>query len=451
MAETSPQKTRKRWPFVAAALVTIVAIVVGATIWWFSAGSEAWARHRWSPPEQTFLSSMRAMPIAGWKSDIATLGLPQGSKITIGDDLGVPGPIIETGTTRAYLLARSPAPTSQWWLTGLDAAQGHRLFPPVALSTTTKAPSCFVNGASVVCISDENFRATAWVINGQTGELAFTGPTDVRLATGPLKAGQAGNYLVAATEKQGLYGVGAQAQTTWFVPGAGVVAEHNDDTAFQGTGREDGAAMFSLSDGAKMAPQFPDNAELLNSTFFDGGLVQQFTAKPGHDFVQIFDTTGKLITDKRFDGTFGGITANLIGIADSDSYGVYTSQGIKLLHLSGGQTHALQLIGTTLWISETDKVTQSTVYRPYDMRTGAKGEPCKFKLTTGYLGSDGTVAVRAPFNPKSDLLADAWDLTTCERVWSIPRNGPLGRVTKLGATLIRLSDDGTELFSLVGP
>ena len=61
------------------------------------------------------------------------------------------------------------------------------------------------------------------------------------------------------------------------------------------------------------------------------------------------------------------------------------------------------------------------------------------------------MAVRAPVNPKSDLLADAWDLSTCERVWSIPRNGPLGRVTRLGDTLVRLSDDGTELYSLVAP
>lgn len=447
MSQPLPARRRSRWPLVLAVLVTVVVVVSGAIMWWFSAGSEAWARHRWNPPESDYLPSMRANPVAGWTADIATLGLPPGSSITAGDD--PQGPIIRTGSSRAYLIASSPGPTPQWWLTGVDAADGRRLFAPVALNMTTRAPSCFINGASVVCIADDYDRATAWVIDRQTGQLTYTGPTDVRLTSWEKRsARQAGDYLVAVTEKQGIYGVGPQAETTWFVPGAGVVAEHNSDVAFQGTGREDGVTLFSLADGQVLDPQFPDKTELLNTAFFSGGFAQQFAEKPGHDFVQFFDTAGKLTINKRFDGKLGGTTGNLIGIADSDSYGIYTLQGDKLLELAGGR---IQLIGTTLWVSEKDKVTQSTAFRPYDMRTGDKGEPCEFDLSTGYLGSDGTVAVRAPVNPKSDLLADAWDLSTCERVWSIPRNGPLGRVTRLGDTLVRLSDDGTELYSLVAP
>lgn len=425
----------------------VVVVVSGAIIWWFSAGSEAWARHRWNPPESDYLPSMHTNPVAGWKADIATLGLPPASTITAGNDPS--GPIIRTGSSRAYLTASSPGPTPQWWLTGVDAADGRRLFAPVALNMTTRAPSCFINGASVVCIAEDDDRATAWVIDRQTGQMTYTGPTDVRLTSWEKRsARQAGNYLVAVTEKQGIYGVGPQAETTWFVPGAGVVGSHNDDTAFQGTGREDSATMFSLKSGEVIQPQFPDGVGSRGATFFEGGFAEQFTEKPGHDFVQFFDAAGKLTVNKRFDGKLGGTTGNLIGIADSDSYGIYTLQGDKLLDLAGGH---LQLIGTTLWVSEKDKVTQSTAFRPYDMRTGDKGEPCEFDLSTGYLGSDGTVAVRAPVNPKSDLLADAWDLSTCERVWSIPRNGPLGRVTRLGDTLVRLSDDGTELYSLVAP
>lgn len=447
MSQPLPARRRSRWPLVLAALVTVVVVVSGAIIWWFSAGSEAWARHRWNPPESDYLPSMRANPVPGWKTDIATLGLPPASTITAGNDPS--GPIIRTGSSRAYLTASSPGPTPQWWLTGVDAADGRRLFAPVALNMTTRAPSCFINGASVVCIAEDDDRATAWVIDRQTGQLTYTGPTDVRLTSWEKRsARQAGNYLVAVTEKQGIYGVGPQAETTWFVPGAGVVGSHNDDTAFQGTGREGSATMFSLKSGEVIQPQFPDGVGSRGATFFEGGFAEQFTEKPGDDFVQFFDTAGKLTINKRFDGKLGGTTGNLIGIADSDSYGIYTLQGDKLLDLAGGR---IQLIGTTLWVSEKDKVTQSTAFRPYDMRTGDKGEPCEFDLSTGYLGSDGTVAVRAPVNPKSDLLADAWDLSTCERVWSIPRNGPFGRVTRLGDTLVRLSDDGTELYSLVAP
>lgn len=447
MSQPLPARRRSRWPFIAAALMMVVVVVSGAIIWWFSAGSEAWARHRWNPPESDYLPSMHTNPVAGWKADIATLGLPPASTITAGNDPS--GPIIRTESSRAYLTASSPGPTPQWWLTGVDAADGRRLFAPVALNMTTRAPSCFINGASVVCIAEDDDRATAWVIDRQTGQMTYTGPTDVRLTSWEKRsARQAGNYLVAVTEKQGIYGVGPQAETTWFVPGAGVVGSHNDDTAFQGTGREDSATMFSLKSGEVIQPQFPDGVGSRGATFFEGGFAEQFTEKPGDDFVQFFDTAGKLTINKRFDGKLGGTTGNLIGIADSDSYGIYTLQGAKLLDLAGGR---IQLIGTTLWVSEKDKVTQSTAFRPYDMRTGDKGDPCEFDLSTGYLGSDGTVAVRAPVNPKSDLLADAWDLSTCERVWSIPRNGPLGRVTRLGDTLVRLSDDGTELYSLVAP
>lgn len=449
MSQPLPASRRSRWPLVLAALVTVVVVGTGAIMWWFSAGSEAWARHRWNPPESDYLPSMRANPVAGWKADIAALGLPPGSSITAGDNPH--SPIIETGTSRAYLVASSSGPTPQWWLTGVDATDGHRLFPPVALNVTDKAPSCFINGASIACIADDYDRATAWVIDRQTGELTFTGPTDVRLITGKLQAAQVGNYLIAATEKQGLYGVGARAETTWFVPGTGVIGPHNDDLAIQGAGTEGSATMFALENGEVIVPEFPSGTETRNAKFFGGGLVGQFADAPGPGFVQFFNDTGRLISGNRINGRFVSTTANLTGITESDSYGVFTPQGVKLLRLSGGETHALQLIGTTLWVSEKDKVTQSTAFRPYDMRTGDKGEPCEFDLSTGYLGSDGTVAVRAPVNPKSDLLADAWDLSTCERVWSIPRNGPLGRVTRLGDTLVRLSDDGTELYSLVAP
>ena len=391
-------------------------------------------------------------PVAGWKADIAALGLPPESRITTGDTPWVPGPVIQTATARAYLLANSQDPSPQWWLTGFDSTDGRRSFAPVALNATAAAPSCFINGAAVVCISDDFDRATAWVIDGETGEVTYTGPSAVRTITGDLKAAQAGSFLVAATKNQGLYGVGPRAETTWFVPGVGLVGSHNDHVAFQGSIRESNAGnatMFSLEDGEVIDPEFP-STEFRIAEFFDGGFVGQFTGPEEPEFVQFFDNTGKLTSSKRIEGQFVNATANLTGIAEDDTFGVYDSHGTKLLDIDDGRSHGIHLIGDTLWVSESD-VTQSTVYRPYDMRTGDKGEPCEFDLGVGYLGSDGVVAVRAPVNLKSDLLADAYDLTTCERVWSIPRNGPFGRVTRVGDTLVRVSDDGTEIFSLVSP
>lgn len=110
------------------------------------------------------------------------------------------------------------------------------------------------------------------------------------------------------------------------------------------------------------------------------------------------------------------------------------------------------MIGTTLWVSEPSTVYQH-YFQPYDLRTGEKsGKPCPINLDYSYLGTDGTIAVRAPLNARSDMLAQAYDLATCAVVWSIPRTaGSLGRVVRAGDALVRLSDDGTELYSLVSP
>jgi hypothetical protein len=178
---------------------------------------------------------MRVHPVPGWKADISALGLPPGSNITTDDTPWRPGPIIKTPDHRAQLLARSPGPAApQWWLTGVDVRDGRTLFRPVALNATAAAPACFVNGAAVTCISEDQTAATAWVIDGQSGELTYSGPTNVGVITNKLKAAQFGNYLVAATKGDGLYGVGSHGETTWFVPGAGVVADHIGDVGFQG-------------------------------------------------------------------------------------------------------------------------------------------------------------------------------------------------------------------------
>jgi hypothetical protein len=454
--EQQPSRRRRRWPFIVAPLATVVVVVTGAIGWWFTGGSETWARSHWHPPEQALLSSsMRVQPVAGWKVDVAELGLPPGSQITNGDSLvNTPGLIVPAGTTRTYLLASSPGPTPQWWLAGIDAGDGRVLFPPVKMGATNTAPSCFLNGRSVVCISENFDSATAWVVDGRSGTLTYTGPTDIRLTTGgKLKAAQAGSYLVAVAEHQGLYGVGPKAETTWFVPGIGVFGgSHNDDVAFQGKGREGSTTMFALKDGRVIAPEFPENADFSGAEFFDGGFAGRFypDGRPERQFVQFFDTTAKLASDKRIEGQLIGTTANLTTIKEPDAFSVYDPHGVRLFKLPGNESHGVRLIGTTLWVSESSNI-YPHYYQRYDLRTGEKGQPCAINLNYS-LGTDGSVAVRAPINPKSDMLAEAFDLATCEMVWSIPRiPGSLGRVARIGDTLVRVSDDGNAIYSLVRP
>jgi hypothetical protein len=337
-------------------------------------------------------------------------------------------------------------------LAGIDAGDGRALFQPVALNVAAVPPSCFLNGPAVVCISDDQHTATAWVIDGRSGTLIHTGPTDVRLITGRLKAAQAGNYLVAATEGEGLYGVGPNAETTWFQPGAGVVGDHSEDIAVEGTGREGSATMFSLEDGEVITPELPDSTDFRTSALFEGGFVGEFAPKTGSPFFQFFNLAGRLTNDGRVDAQYiGGTTGNVTALVEADGFGIYGPSGGKLLDVSGDAPQGMQLIGTTLWVGERS-IVDADQFQPYDLRTGDKGKPCGFDAVNGYVGTDGSVFVRAPWNLKSDDLAEAYDLATCDLVWSIPRPaGSLGRVLRVGDTLVQLSDDGTELMSLVAP
>jgi hypothetical protein len=326
------------------------------------------------------------------------------------------------------------------------------MFRPVALNATARAPACFLNGAAVVCIYDDYSTATAWVIDGQSGGVTYNGPTMVRLMSGKLEAEQFGNYLVAAKKGDGLYGVGPHGDTTWFVPGAGVVADHIGDVGFQGGSTEGLVTMFSLQDGRVLTPEFPEGAEMQSSGDFDGGFAAEFRKSRGESFFQFFDTAGRLRSSSHIRGLFvGGTTGNVTEIVQTDGYGIYGPSGDKLLDVSGDQPEGIRLIGTTLWIGGTNRLAE-TQFQPYDLRTGDKGTPCTFDLTNGYLGNDGSVFVRSPRNQESDDLAQAYDLATCDKVWSIPRVvGSSGEVTRIGDTLVQLSDDGTELMSLVAP
>lgn len=396
---------------------------------------------------------MRVHPVPGWKADISDLGLPPGSKFTTADTPWRPGPIIKTSDDRALLLATSPgAAAPQWWLTGVDVRDGRTLFRPVALNATVAAPACFVNGAAVVCIADDYHTATAWVIDGQSGELTYNGPTNVHVVTDKLRAAQFGNYLVAATKGDGLYGVGPHGETTWFVPGAGVVSHHIGDVGFEGGGREGLVTMFSLQDGRILTPEFPKGADMRSSGDFDGGFAAEFSEHQGSSFIQFFDAVGRLTNTERIDGRrVGGTTGNVTAIVQEDGFGIYGPTGDKLLNPSGDQPYGMQLIGTTLWVGDSSDA-NAAHFQPYDLRTGDIGKPCAFDLINGYLGTDGSVFVRSSWNKKSDDLAQAYDLTTCDKVWSIPRVvGSSGEVTRIGDTLIQLSDDGTELMSLVPP
>jgi hypothetical protein len=398
---------------------------------------------------------MKVHPVPGWKTNVADLGLPDGSTITPGNETsGTPGPILETSNHHAVLLASSPGPTApQWWLAGINVDDGHVPFRPVALSVTAIGPSCFANGPSVVCISDDGQAATAWVIEAQTGHVTYSGPTELRLNASKLQPAQVGGYLVATADGQGIYGVGPNAATTWFAPGIGKVFKKGGDVAVQGSARGSYAInLISTEDGTVITPALSKDAHLEDVNFFEGGFAAIVVVGKEPPAAQFFDDAEKPTSDTRVSGLLGGTAGNLTAVLqDRDHVGIYGPSGDKLLDLGGERPNGMQLIGNTLWVGETSDV-GGAHSQPYDLRTGQKGNACEFDAADGFLGTDGSVFVRSPWNKKSDDLAQAYDLTTCDKVWSIPRAvGSSGEVTRIGDTLVQLSNDGTELMSLVAP
>jgi hypothetical protein len=108
------------------------------------------------------------------------------------------------------------------------------------------------------------------------------------------------------------------------------------------------------------------------------------------------------------------------------------------------------LVGTTMFLNE-NASDDFPMWRQYDLKTGSKGPACDFNMRN-FLGTDGSVFVFEVTNRSAGTLAKARDRNTCEALWTLPAQvDSLARIWRINATLVQLSDDGTELMSLVGP
>jgi hypothetical protein len=86
-----------------------------------------------------------------------------------------------------------------------------------------------------------------------------------------------------------------------------------------------------------------------------------------------------------------------------------------------------------------------------DLKTESTGPACDFNMRN-FLGTDGSVFVFEVTNRSAGTLAKARDRNTCEALWTLPAQvDSLARIWRINATLVQLSNDGTELMSLVPP
>ncbi|AIY49893.2 hypothetical protein ATO49_27900 [Mycolicibacterium fortuitum subsp. fortuitum DSM 46621 = ATCC 6841 = JCM 6387] len=407
-------------------------------------------------PEQSRLAMpMQRQPVRGWRIGAATLGLDPKAAIRY-------SPIRNVGD-RAIFLAMA---VRDWWVIGIDVANGHRLFESVPLGQHESAEdmlasACFANGPKmVVCLrgSAEPAAPThAWVIDTDTGGLLYDGPTDLNWSTPKQDPAvqQLGDYLVATVDGQGVYGVGPHAELTWHVPGTGFVEFPTDDAsdvpapvlAVASRLREPDV-VFSLADGKVLTPKVSAGEEVRRAVVYPDGFAYQRERNYKDTGITFFDNAGS--EKGQFDGAAellsGSEIVPVARTADADR--VLTMAGKPMLELSKpGLMPYTRLAGTTLLVS-TDE--DRRMWRQFDLRTGEEAKTCDNEaLWYSYIGSSGDVVVMG--GGRTLALAQAMDLATCEILWTLPgsTDNEAKDLWRVNTTLVLRVNN--ELSSLVPP
>ena len=442
----------------------VLAVMATLTItWWLPAYRLNEARKAWQPPpDATLTEAMREKPVPGWRVSVADLGLPRTteSRLAVGDRRVNPNPFVGSVEERAYFLADSGAGDErQWWLAGVNVHSGRALFSAVSLGSDAHIPECFLNGPKhILCLS--GFSGRALVIDGRSGVVDYNGPTDLQSNFGVLGVRQFGIYAVASEQDQGVFGIGPRAETTWFVPGNGSLrggdrrpsaqSAQTLTAQLEANPRTYISTVFSVSDGRVVEPAIDEGYTLGETAFYPGGFAAEIDDPEGRSAgVGFFDESGKLL------GTYEGIAAlpdssfdlPVIRPALDDEQVVFSSQGQKLFVTRDG---ALALVGTTLMVNMT-RSQEFPEWQQYNMRDGSAGPVCNFPMND-YVGHHDSTLVFEFSYVRGEVLLAARDLNSCERLWTLPK-GPdsLDRIWRIDDTLVQLTNEGTELRSLVAP
>lgn len=446
-------------------LVLVIAVLAPlATFWWLRKGRYVYGRWVWQPEQVELLPDMRQAPVTGWRTSTLDLGLPSASAsgsvpiIAVSNVPNGPKPLIGASGERAYFLATSLASADpQWWLAGIDTGNGHRVFDALLLSTGTLAPTCLLNGPDQILCVERSRDGGATVIDADSGDVIYRGPTDIKANNGSLNLRQLGPYAVATSQDKGIYGIGSRAETTWFVPGDGSLAAVSE-TRVSGKGpvlsaqrstdlRRGDSVVFSVSDGRPLEPDIETGASLHDPVVYPGGFAANVQSENRRYLgTYFFDESGRTLA--KVDGRLVGSTLidlPVIALGDSDGVTVFTPAGDRLLDVAD---QGFNRVGTTLFLMENGTL-EFPEWRQYDLKTGAKGAVCDFPMHR-LLGTDGSTLVFQTTNRQAGRLASARDMATCADLWVLPAEpDSLQRVWRIGSHLVQLSADGTELSSLV--
>ncbi|KRQ19781.1 hypothetical protein AOT83_23255 [Mycobacteroides sp. H001] len=458
-------------------VIAVVAVIVAAGITalvWRTGGADpapVQAGSVGTPPELLVGFPLNRQPVPkGWRLSTADIGLPP--EATVGRLFARNGQI-------AYYLvgcSREKCGEATSWVYGVDSATGALTFSPVTLAGYQLIGECYSNGPGVaLCLAEGKQRSdpgTVWIIDLDHGKITFTGPSNLRRAgVGPepelqeVGAVDSDSWLVAGVEAQGIYGIGAQGELTWHIPGSNIV----DSPQF--TSGEDIPASpvavvgpnlaanpsdstyraFSVADGRDLTPQPPPGTSFDKAAAYNGGFAYEFSTDGQKSGVLFYDTNGTQVG--RADGTLYLLkSAETPAAFDAKKrqWRLFSSTGQPVLSVPATtEVTKFRTIGTKLYIQTRERGPDES-WQQWDLQTGKAGPTCKAHLQPqDYLASDGTTAISLD-SYKSPSVREAVDLNTCQTVWTTPIFG--GQYfERVGPRLIGHTDEGKTLVELGAP
>lgn len=472
-----PQRSRSRagW-LIPVVLVVVVAVVAGGVLLWQSTQSDAGGDQQraqapiGSPKDLLIPFPLDRQPVPTWRLTGADVGLPPGEDT---------GRMFASSGSKAYFVSYSiEGQGVRGWVYGVDTRSGSVLFPAITMEGYQGGGrgECFSNGPGVgVCLTEadatEGTSDQAWVFDLERGVITYNGPTvlradgDVPFEVHPMGNPQRGQaWLVATVEGKGVYGVGAKAEPTWFVPGSGrlhyldrTVEEFPPVTVGvqlptavakkpgeQISAEEKVWRVFSVIDGEDLTPEPPAGLTIDKAEAYSGGFAYQFQEYAKSAGVLFYDDDGKMIAREQPEGS------NLLAMystgmpvmwhqSSPSTWQVFTATGHHVIDIPATDvTTNFRVIGQNIYVKQPGLFGTQSQWQQWNLLTGQPGATCNIMLdSVEYIGSDGKVALTKTGLGRAPIIAT--DLSTCRSLWEIT---DASRVLHVGDGLIKETGDG---------
>lgn len=431
----------RRGVVVALAVALAVVVTIVAVVLWTRHGDDEAA-----PTPQLIGFSLDRQPVDRWRITSADIGLP--------DDVSIGKPFGSSGD-RAYFVAECGSRCGGGFVYGIDLRTGARLFTPVLLDRPDDH-TCRLNGPSAaICLTGTH----VWVVDLDHGSVTHSGDTDLQQdgVTGP-NVRPVGNprgetRLVATVPGKGVYGLGAKAELTWFVPGSGQLALSPPTVTDAApltlatqipTPDDPRYRVFSVIDGTEKTPTPPDGTTLRRAVVYPGGFAYQYEAGDTAG-VLLYNTAGRLLAQHQFKGY--NLLDNVDGpiVLDQPVFRVYSSDGQQRLELPAAdalyQAPQFRTVGHDLYVES------GPAWQQWNLETGQAGASCPLDFTH-FVGSDGRILLSEEYHgyPRDVVAVDT---ANCQERWRITQDGREDVVEQVGTSLIHRT--AHELAALRDP